>query len=760
MTPRQLGPYRLDELLGAGGMGEVFKAYDTRRDRFVALKLLPEAFSGDQEYLRRFQREAQVVARLAEPHVIPIHDFGEVDGQLFIDMRLVNGTDIGKLLTAGGRIAPQRAVALISQVAQALDAAHADNLVHRDIKPSNILVTANDFVYVVDFGIARTMGGPQTALTITGATIGTLNYMAPERFTEHSVDGRADVYALACVLHECVTGAPPFTNKDLPALLYAHLYTSPPPASLTDGVPQALDAVIARGMAKNPDDRFPTAGALAAAAREAMANEASTEPPTGPQPAAAGWFELPAPVWGAAAPAGPVADQPPPATAEPAAAAAAGAAAAAVPAARSGRESPTQTVFVGSFDNGDETPPPQNLASVTRLDPPGGSLPPPPAPVTERPSRGPSRRLIGLLILAGVVALALPLALILSSSNKPKHLSSAANTTTAHAAASAGPSGAASGGPSVTASAAVPTVVAQIKVGQTPSYVQVAPNGKFAYAANPGSGAVTVLDTATNRVSGTIKISQGPPQFVSFSPDSKTAYVSVYNTRGSVALIAFVDTATRAVTATVKADNHSPGPSTASPSGRYLYVPNHNTAMSGAGQNVIDVIDTAARKLVGDIPVPANPHWIVFGKNGQFYASNHMSGTVTVVDSHNNSIVRKIVVGETPHGEAISPDGSHLAVTSFDGNKVFVVDLATSKVVTIPVGRNPLGIAYSPDGRFLYAACNDANEVTAIDTAANRVIGTVATGKNPTSISVLPGGHQAYVSNEGSGTVAVLNLPH
>ena len=231
MTPRQLGNYRLDYLLGAGGMGEVYKAYDTQRDRYVALKLLPEALSSDQEYLRRFKREAQVVARLAEPHVIPIHDFGEVDGQLFIDMRLVDGTDVAKLLAANGRITPQRAVSLISQVAQALDAAHADRLVHRDIKPSNILVTANDFVYVVDFGIARTMGGPQTALTITGATIGTLNYMAPERFTDHSVDGRADVYALACVLHECLTGAPPFTNKDLPALLYAHLYTSPPQAS-------------------------------------------------------------------------------------------------------------------------------------------------------------------------------------------------------------------------------------------------------------------------------------------------------------------------------------------------------------------------------------------------------------------------------------------------------------------------------------------------------------------------------------------------
>ena len=168
MTPRQVGNYRLDSSAGFWRNGEVYKAYDTHRDRYVALKLLPEAFSGDLEYLKRFQRESHVAARLREPHVIPIHDFGEIDGQLFIDMRLVDGSDIGALLDTNGRIAPQRAVYLISQVAQALDAAHADHLVHRDIKPSNILVTSNDFVYVVDFGIARSIGGQQTPLTTPG----------------------------------------------------------------------------------------------------------------------------------------------------------------------------------------------------------------------------------------------------------------------------------------------------------------------------------------------------------------------------------------------------------------------------------------------------------------------------------------------------------------------------------------------------------------------------------------------------------------
>src|SRR6201996_5621499 len=271
MTPRQIGNYRLDRLLGVGGMGEVFQAYDTQRDRFIALKLLPEVFSDDQEYLKRFQRESHVAARLREPHVIPIHDFGEIDGQLFIDMRLVDGADIGTLLDENGRMTPEQAVYLVSQVAEALDAAHADHLVHRDIKPSNILVTSNDFVYVVDFGIAQSMDGQQTSLTITGVTVGTWHYMAPERFIGRAVDGRADVYSLACVLHECLTGAPPFSGRGLPALMYAQLNSDPPEASsLVEGIPPALDAVIARGMAKDPEDRFPTAGALAAAAPPAF----------------------------------------------------------------------------------------------------------------------------------------------------------------------------------------------------------------------------------------------------------------------------------------------------------------------------------------------------------------------------------------------------------------------------------------------------------------------------------------------------------
>jgi YVTN family beta-propeller protein len=781
MTPRQIGNYRLDRLLGSGGMGEVYKAYDAHRDRYVALKLLPEAFSGDREYLKRFQRESHVAARLREPHVIPIHDFGEIDGRLFIDMRLVDGADMGALLDMNGRIAPQRAVYLLSQVAQALDAAHTDGLVHRDIKPSNILVTLSDFVYVVDFGVARSIGGRQTSLTITGATIGTLDYMAPERFADQAIDGRVDVYSLACMLHECLTGIPPFRGKDLPSLIYAHLYSSPPPASsIVDGVPPALDAVIARGMAKDPEDRFPTAGALAAAAGEALTEapapltEVQAPPRTEMQAPprtemqapprtemqapprtemqAPPRTEIPAPT--RRTPAGVTAFQsvvkPPRVEPEPAG----DRSAEGVP------YSPTQSLLADSVNFSGGTRPAENMPQSTGPEPDGSRPPPGVAPGRSR--RGPARRRLSVLILVAAAAIAVPVAFVIASAKpnvtvRPDAAGVSIKPDTGGATGT-GTAGAASSAPA-SASVAVPTVAEKIAVGQTPNFIQVAPDGKFAYIANPAAGVITVLNTAKDQVSGIINIPQGPPQFVSFSPDGRTAYVSIYNASESVHLIAFIDTASNTVTSTVSVNNDTPGPAAASPDGQYLYVPNHNMMMGMSNGNVIDVIDTASKKLTGGIAVPANPHVIVFGQNGRFYASDHMSGVVTVLNAHNNKVITYIQVGETPHGEAISPDGSRLAVTSYDGNEVFLINTATDKVVArVPVGKNPQEITYSPDGRYLYTVNNESNTVTVIDTADNRVTAEVPTGKAPTSISVLPNGRQAYVSDEGDGTIEVLNI--
>ncbi|MGW6442218.1 protein kinase domain-containing protein [Lentzea sp. NPDC055074] len=281
MTEETFGPYRIEELLGRGGMGEVHRAYDTAHDRFVALKRLSPGYHDDEDYRARFRREAQIVARLREPHVIPIHAYGEIEGRLYLDMRLVEGADLSDVIREG-TIEPSRAVTIVDQVASALDAAHADGLVHRDVKPSNVLVTSGDFVYLVDFGIARSVSPAATSLTASGSVVGTLDYMAPERFESGPVDGRADVYALACVLFACLAGRRPFTADGTAAQIWAHMKEEPPKASpLNPAVPAALDAVIAKGMAKDPADRYATAGALARAAAQALAAPV-TPPATSP----------------------------------------------------------------------------------------------------------------------------------------------------------------------------------------------------------------------------------------------------------------------------------------------------------------------------------------------------------------------------------------------------------------------------------------------------------------------------------------------
>jgi serine/threonine protein kinase len=267
--PVPFGRYRLIELLGRGGMGEVWRAYDTDTDRVVAIKLLPASLSDDEDFQRRFRREAHAAARLSNPHVIPIHHYGEIDGRLYVDMRLVEGRDLGTVL-ADGPLEPGRAVRIIDQVAKALHAAHKVGLLHRDIKPSNILLDDDDFAYLIDFGIAR--AADETRMTKSGNTIGTFAYIAPERLDSRAEeDARADIYSLACVLYESLTGEPPFAGTTTAHLIAAHLNSPPPRPSITQPeVPAQMDPVIATGMAKDPDQRYATTIELTDAARHAL----------------------------------------------------------------------------------------------------------------------------------------------------------------------------------------------------------------------------------------------------------------------------------------------------------------------------------------------------------------------------------------------------------------------------------------------------------------------------------------------------------
>jgi serine/threonine protein kinase len=240
--------YRIESVVGRGGMGVVYRATDVRLERPVALKLVAPELAEDELFRRRFLREPKLAAALDHPHVVPIYEAGEHDGQLYLAMRFVDGSDVRTLLRSEGGLSPERCLAILADVAGALDAAHRRGLVHRDVKPANVLVDADGHAYLTDFGVTKQLGGDSTD---TGRIVGTLDYAAPEQIRGEDVDGRADGYALACVLYECLTGGPPFHRGSEAETLWAHMQDPVPPVP---GRP-ALDPVFRKALAKEPRDR-------------------------------------------------------------------------------------------------------------------------------------------------------------------------------------------------------------------------------------------------------------------------------------------------------------------------------------------------------------------------------------------------------------------------------------------------------------------------------------------------------------------------
>jgi serine/threonine-protein kinase len=265
----ELAGYRIVEPLGRGGTSVVYRAEHVRLGRQAALKLLAPVL-GEAGFRERFLRESRLAASIEHPSILPVYDAGEEDGFLYIAMACVEGSDLKTLLAEEGRLPVRRALRILGQIGSALDAAHARGLVHRDVKPANILVGADDRTYLSDFGVVKELAS--NGMTRTGTFVGTIEYCAPEQIEGRAVDGRADVYSLACVLYECLTGTPPFHRPSEVAVLNAHLHASPP--KLTRAAPElpgALEPVIAKALSKSPLDRYGSCAELLAAARGAVA---------------------------------------------------------------------------------------------------------------------------------------------------------------------------------------------------------------------------------------------------------------------------------------------------------------------------------------------------------------------------------------------------------------------------------------------------------------------------------------------------------
>ncbi|MDD7968652.1 serine/threonine-protein kinase [Actinomycetospora lemnae] len=724
------GPYELRRLVGRGAMGEVWEAFDTRRERPVALKLLGGAVAEDPSFRARFQQEARVTARLSSLHVIPIHDFGEIDGRLFVDMRLVDGGDLAAVVRAHPTgLPPARAVDIVSQIAEALDAAHAAGLVHRDVKPSNVLLTgqrAGDFCFLVDFGIARIAGAGGQHLTSTGTVLGTTAYMAPELFTGETATFRSDVYALACLFFELLTGRRPYAGPDPVAHMGQHVHQPVPVPSWSRADLAVFDRVVATGMAKDPAHRFPTPGALADAAVAAGRPGPGPAPggtatsllgtgrggppptPTRPGPPTSGWPGATGTRTGTVT--GPVtASSPSPPPASP-------------PVASTSTASTTPSSDAAG-----------GPGSTRRGTPTPGAPPPPPAleePRRRRPWRWAAVGLAALVVVAGGLI-------------------------------------GADAAFDLVSPGAVPTARAVAPPVQSPRWVELSPDGRRAFVSGLGgsptpSPSVAVVDTATNRLTGTVPVGTFPGD-LAVSGDGTRLYVSE---RGSDAApgsaLAVIDTASNQVTAQIELGTAAPSGLALSPDGRRAYVANEGT--NAAPGSTVSVVDLATSTVAATVPVGQGPSGLAITPDGRkLYVANEgvltgVGNTVSVVDTARNAVTATIPVGDTPRGLAVRPDGRYAYVASQGTQQapqgsVSVVDTATDTVTaTITEGLGgPIGVAVTGDGRNVlvtnYGNDTAPGSTVAVINSRDDVIGTVPVGQLPFGVAAGRDGTRAYVTS-------------
>ena len=663
--------HRIEGIAGRGGMGVVYKATHLALDHLVALKVISPALANDERFRRRFGEESRIAVSIRHPNVVPIHNAGEEDGLLYVTMDLIDGTDLRGVLNREGTLDPRRAARIISEVAAALDAAHGRGLVHRDIKPGNILIEGSgehERVFLTDFGLARQVDA-NTGVTATGAFVGTLDYVAPEQIRGERVDARADVYALGCVLFELLTGNAPFAARDdKVAKMYAHLEEDPPSLRvLRPDLPGGLDLVIKRALAKDPAERFPSAGDFARAADAAVAGEATLE------------AERSVGV-GAAAPGPPEATT----TAE--------------------RE------LVGVTEPA--TSPEPSTAAVTE---PDAAKPPPSAPADRS---GHFSRAQWLGIGAAAVAALVVVAILASSGG-------------GGGGDGAGTAGSTTAGDTATIAATADATVEgkPVPVGDLP--VNLAHGQEGLWVANRVGGSISLVDGDPAKELGQFDLGLKPegvvvgdgsiwvsaysqPTLLRLDPDTGavTSRVPVGAPPGNVAFaagsiwvansgentVSKIDTDTGAVQTIVVGS----GPYGLAAGDGGIWVTNR-------GDNTIQRINTDNGNPDDPISVGANPKGIAVA-NGDEWVANSDDGTVSQVV---NAIAKKpIDVGLQPRGVAAGFGSVWVAIGG--GDTVVRIDPKSGKVAqTIPVGHGPEGITAGPQS--VWVANGQDDTLTRID---------------------------------------------
>ncbi|MEA2440641.1 MAG: serine/threonine protein kinase, bacterial [Thermoleophilaceae bacterium] len=634
-TGQRFGAYLLGKLIGRGGMGVVYQAQHVHLGRTVALKLLTPELSESEDFRTRFLRESRIAASIEHPGIVTVYDAGEVNGVLYLAMRYVRGTDLAALLTQRGPLIPKETLSILGQVAEALDAAHAAGLVHRDVKPANVMIEG-DRCYLADFGLTKRTAETR-ALTEAGQFLGTVDYVAPEQIEGREVDGRADVYALGCVLFECITGSRPFPRDSQVAVIFAQLREPPPRASeLRPDLPGAIDAVIQRALAKSPDERYPTCAALVAAAGQAA--------PTQPSP-------IPGPDEEAAA------------------------AAIAPTAATPGATLPP-------------TIPPADLGLPTAPLPPSvAGLPtaplPPPSP-TGRPSRLLPIAAAAAVLIAAIVAIVVVLS---SGSSEPKTTLAPVN-----------PAG--SGTPGAPETGAGPHVAGTIQVGKRPAGVvfrdgllwvadnagasvtrvkpdgssrasipvgeqpyDLASNSSSVWVANSRNDTVTRIDASTSQAGPQLPVGRKP---LFLTAEEKVVYVA-NSGEGSVTKL---DASSGASLGTIPVGNGPRGITTDSDS---VWVANRDS----------DSVSRIAKDGSGVRTIPVGHHPVgVISRDGVAWVANEGSGTVSRIEIDTNRL-STIRVGSGP--VALVALAGYVWVANRDDGTVVRVDAASGKRVDPPL---------------------------------------------------------------------------